>query len=278
MAWTPRRIQLLAVSVPVFWAGMFLLEYYWSTKFPVFSIALLGALLLALAFLSYRKLVLNFQLLRKEARDGFAQVDSWLRLYERLQLRRSLPRMRSFAASPDLLNLMIDLVEEAKPNLIVECGSGVSTLVNGYLLEKMGKGKVIASEHHAQFGAESSQRIQEHGLDAFAKVRIAPLEKQVLAGKEWWWYAAQGWTTLQQIDLLIVDGPPDATQDQARYPALPLLWDHLSPHAVILVDDCIRATDRTAVERWLREFPELSATWISTEKGACILRRNAATH
>ena len=229
---------------------------------------------MALAILSYRKLVLNFQILRKETHNGFAQVDSWAYFYQRIQPRRSLPAMRSFAASPDFLNLMIDLFAVHKPKLIVECGSGVSTLVNGYLLERVGAGKVVALEHHAGFGAISQTRIAEHGLEAFAEVRIAPLEKHQINGANWQWYAASGWQDLTNIDFLIVDGPPDAIQHKARYPALPLLWEKLSPNAVILVDDCVRATDRAAVEQWVKEYSGFEVNWIGTEKGACVLRKS----
>jgi hypothetical protein len=74
------------------------------------------------------------------------------------------------------------------------------------------------------------------------------------------------------IDLLIVDGPPALQDPTSRFPALPLLLDHLSPDAVILMDDGDRQGEKEVVEKWCAEY-ELEASYLSLEDGAYLLKR-----
>ena len=241
--------------------------------FPLLSLWFFGSALLVLSVLIYRKLIINYQESKTLTNNGFAQVESLLYLHSRLKLRRALPRMRSFAISPDFANVLADYVLAEKPKVIVECGAGISTLVNGYLLEQLGAGHVYALEHEGDFSRQTTAEIGKHGLAAQASVIHAPLETFRLKDREWKWYASRGWNALPGIDLLIVDGPPAFVQQHARYPALPLLLDRLNPGAALLVDDCVREDDRQTVERWVREYPGWDLEWIRTEKRAALLRR-----
>src|SRR5690606_41495145 len=80
---------------------------------------------------------------------------------------------------------------------------------------------------------------------------------------------------LHDLDLLCIAGPPTTTQLLARYPALPLLIDRLSPDAVIVLDDADRVMETRAVRRWLAEFPGLRADRLLTKRGCVILRQQA---
>ena len=84
----------------------------------------------------------------------------------------------------------------------------------------------------------------------------APLVERSTADGAWTWYAPTYEAELQQpIDLLIVDGPPGLLSPDARYPALPLLREHLAQDVVILLDDGDRDDERAAAFRWARELP-----------------------
>ena len=241
--------------------------------FPWLSLWFFGSLLLVLLILIYRKLIINYVESKTLANNGFAQTESLFYLYSRLQLRKSLPRMRGFAISPDFANLIVDHVLLEKPEVIVECGAGISTLINGYLLEQLGQGQVFALEHDGEFSRRTAAELGRHGLSAQASVIHAPLQSFQIEGKTWKWYSEKGWSELPAIDFLIVDGPPAFLQAQARYPALPLLMEKLKPGAVVLVDDCVRQEDRQTVEQWIRQVPGWDLEWIRTEKMAALLRR-----
>src|SRR5688572_31116753 len=59
----------------------------------------------------------------------FRQLESLVSLYVDLGLRKSLPPMRDWAASPDFLRELASHSLSDRPEVIVECGSGVSTIV-----------------------------------------------------------------------------------------------------------------------------------------------------
>ena len=271
----PRDVLQTLFVVLGGWLLVILLEFFLArTFFPAFSLLTLGLIGIVLLFLIYRKLVINFQDTRDEVRNGIRQVQPLLFLHQQITLRKPLPPLRSYAASPDFLALLAEIVQELQPQTIVEAGSGVSTIVNGYLLEKQGSGKVYSLDHEAAFAEQTRNNIAKHGLVNFAEVLTAPLQTYTIQNQSWQWYASTAlFSKIKSIDLLIVDGPPVHTQKHARYPALPLLLPYLSKNAVILVDDCVRAEDRESVQRWLRENSDFSAEQYYLEKGAFVLRR-----
>src|SRR6185437_4279924 len=65
---------------------------------------------------------------RLEADSGKQVKQAFLQLEALQNLSALLPPTRGWAASPDLLAVLVDVVITERPALIVECGSGASTL------------------------------------------------------------------------------------------------------------------------------------------------------
>ncbi|HHJ49643.1 MAG TPA: class I SAM-dependent methyltransferase [Phaeodactylibacter sp.] len=270
---TPARVLrygLILTGVLTFVAALFLWLSPNATLLQGFSVFLL-LLLLLVSVLIYRKLVINFMDARTETRNAAAQQQALLYLFQKIEPRRALPQMRSYAASPDFLCLLYDLIREHKPHVVVECGGGVSTLISGYALEQNGSGRVLALEHDARYAAATEREIQRHGLQQRASVLHAPLTEAAVGEYRIPWYDLRGLPEELRIDLLVVDGPPSTLHELARYPAFPLLRERLSEQAVILADDCIRPAERRMVEMWAKEMPGLTIQWVMTEKRAAVL-------
>ncbi len=89
------------------------------------------------------------------------------------------------------------------------------------------------------------------------------------------WYDLKAVADLKEIGLVFVDGPPEATAPQARYPAVPALLPHCATDAVIVLDDTVRRAERDLSDRWLAAYPELSCRPETVEKGARVFTRNA---
>jgi predicted O-methyltransferase YrrM len=138
---------------------------------------------------------------------------------------------------------------------IVECGSGVSTIVMARLLAARGRGHVQALEHDPRWAAETRRRIEDEGLGDRAAVVDAPLRPHPLAEPGCEWYDERALERLShQIDLLLVDGPPAGAPgiERARYPALPALASRLRPWATVILDDVERPGERWILDRWQR--------------------------
>ena len=118
---------------------------------------------------------------------------------------------------------------------------------------------MIALENSADWVAIVTGLLQQEGLSS-VEVRHAPMEPIEVAGHEQPWYSASALADVEEIDLLLVDGPPGRTSKLARYPAVPALRDKLRPGATVMLDDCHRRDEKATVRKWLAEVPGVS--WV----------------
>lgn len=163
-----------------------------------------------------------------------------------------------------------------KPNpVILETGSGVSTILIAYLLEKYApEATFISLEHDIDYKLKTERELAMHNL-ANVHLLYAPLRKYQLGEELWYWYEISPLMEILQdkkIDFLSIDGPPMATQPMARYPVLPLLQDELAQEYILLLNDADREDEKAIVQRWKREFGPFETEHIATEKGTVLLR------
>lgn len=243
-------------------------------RFPQYTIwwvlcCLFPALLVLLAAVFHQ-----FQEIHRELRQSYHNTEIRMGLERQVQPRAPMPPTRHWAASPDFLQLIVEILQEHKPQVVVELGSGVSTLYTAYLLEQNGQGKLYSIEHLADFATETRQRLHRHQLSQWVEVIHAPLVVQSIGTEQKQWYQPDFIAELPLIDLLVVDGPPWKLQRESRYPALPLLYERLAPQARILVDDYLRADEKRMVRRWLEAYPAFKLKeYPYLEKQAALLWR-----
>jgi predicted O-methyltransferase YrrM len=206
----------------------------------------------------------------------YKQIEGSVWLASLIDVRQPLPSMRGMAISPDFAVLLARTIYSRKPKVIVELGCGTSTLLSSYILEQLGTGHVFSIDHDAHFAGICRGQLADHNLSGFADIYDCPLVPQQVDGSEYKYYDLSGIPLPESIDLLVVDGPPQWIQQNARYPALPLLHERLSSNAVILVDDAARPDDTAMTEHWLQHFPDFEKTYLPTEKGTVILSRRLA--
>jgi predicted O-methyltransferase YrrM len=211
---------------------------------------------------------------RAEARRLYGKVEDLLGLYHDIAPDRALPHMQGWAAGVDLARYLYRQVSEQGRENVIECGSGTSTVLFAYAMRARGAGRVVALEHEPEFAEATRRMLRERDLDAWAEVVDAPLVAVPLGDATWHWYDP---STLPDgpFDLLVVDGPPGKTGPQARYPALPLLRDRLSPGAMVVLDDALRPEELATAERWSAEFAEFTEERVGHERGTIVLRSPA---
>jgi predicted O-methyltransferase YrrM len=194
-------------------------------------------------------------------------------LCERLGLDPdALPYTPNWSAAPDFLELIVDHVLARKPAVIVECGSGMTTLMLARCCALNGGGHVYSLENGADYAANTRAAIARHGLAQHSTVIHAPLRPYTLDGREYQWYDV-GQLTIGAIDMLVIDGPPGFIQKHSRYPALPLLRDRLADDCAIFMDDAARPDEQEIVEMWLVAVPPPAHEYIHTERGCSVLRQ-----
>jgi predicted O-methyltransferase YrrM len=212
---------------------------------------------------------------KTEIKQTFRQLEALQNLSTVLPANDVLPATRGWAASPDLLMVLVDLVITERPSLVVECGSGASTLWLALAMRRFEiDGRIVALDHDPVFGAKTRDLLARHNVRDLAEVRDAPLESFSLEGETYSWYARRAWEDLKGIDLLFVDGPPATTGHQARYPALPLLNGLLSPVATAVLDDLVVPDMQKVLRLWLDAYPDFGSEILPLEKQAAVLRRS----
>lgn len=215
-------------------------------------------------------------LLRAETTVAVRQVQALLNIFELVGTRDVLPFMGAWAASPDVVALLVEELLRARPGLVVECGSGASTVVLALTAERLGLDtRVVALEHDEAWAAQTRDALRRHGVEHRAEVRLAPLADVGLDGHSTPWYSPGATADLRDIGLLFVDGPPGVTGPAARYPAVPMLRDRLAPRAVVVLDDARRRDEQQTLLAWRDELPDFELSRIALQKGAGVFRRGA---
>jgi hypothetical protein len=214
---------------------------------------------------------LSFRLHERRRLTDYWQLESYITLVATLKPEFPLPSTRDWAASPDLLKKVMEVVLRRSPKLVVEASSGTSTIVTALALRKLGRGgKVVSLEHDEKYAQLTRQTIDLHGLGEYATVVHAPLKDYDVRGTRFKWYDISRLQLDTPIDVLVVDGPPTWVQHMARYPAVPLLMDKLSKDATVIVDDGDRPDERQMVQEWSRMYG-MDAEYLHLEKGGYIL-------
>jgi predicted O-methyltransferase YrrM len=212
------------------------------------------------------------ELSTKRLDNLFRQIEALNSIYLDLRFKKSLPQTRAWAASPDFLYEIADHALSKKPQAIVECGSGVSTLILARSLQINGKGHLYSLEHLSWSAQKSQEALNKHGLGRYATIIEAPLQTVTLNGKDWAWYSINSLPDVE-IDMLVIDGPPESTGELARYPAGPLLFNRLGKDGTVFLDDTIREDERKTVVLWTQEDPSLDYEFRDSEKGFTVLSR-----
>lgn len=182
-----------------------------ASTIPI-SILLVAALAVGIAALALVRRV------RSELESRYRRTEAWLAIYAVLQPRAPFGRTGPWIASPELLHDLVLTIFETRPRRVVELGSGLSTLICAYALQKVDPGaRLISLDHDEHFAAETRRQLRMHGLEDIVQVIHAPLRATTTDNGTQPWYTVPDAATREPIDLLLVDGPPGGGRALARY-------------------------------------------------------------
>jgi predicted O-methyltransferase YrrM len=173
---------------------------------------------------------------------------------------------------------ILDLLDAHRPRLVVEFGSGISTLLIAAWMRESHQGRIVSFDHDADWAAITRRYLHNHELGDFAEVVHAPLrsssdEQSVSA---WYDLDRHQIAELEDIDMVVVDGPPAGIVEKrlARMPALGRLYDRLAPSCVVILDDAKRTGESQIVNEWTTRYSEFIPVVLDTSTGVAILRRS----
>lgn len=233
--------------------------------------------------------------LKKEVSNATKQMEAFAGLQSYFatgELPSVNTERHSWPISPDFSLYLIELIEFNDYDLIIEFGSGISTVIVAKALAKMapkrsGKPPVefVSFDHLEHYYQQTLTQLQHAGLEHTVQLTLAPLKDWAAPnGNTYSYYDCQ--PTLAALEtkhpaagkrlLAIIDGPPGSTGKHARYPAGPLILQHFKGAQIdLLLDDYIRDDEKEIAQLWQDDFTAAKLAHTSTvrrlEKDACLI-------
>lgn len=229
---------------------------------------------------------------KKEISNATQQLEAYLGVQSFLNHGERIPGMHGWPISPDFALYLIELIDSNDYDLIIEFGSGTSTVVMAKALARIAprrhqkaKPLQVAFEHLEQYHAQTQANLQQAGLADAVQLVLAPLEPyRAPNGNTYPYYSchaaladlASQLPVEQPKVLVMVDGPPASTGKHARYPAVPAVLAHFQHARLdILLDDYIRDDEKEIAQLWLKDIDALGLSHQMTtqkmEKDACLI-------
>jgi hypothetical protein len=189
-------------------------------------------------------------------------------------LRRMLEadEMGTWSMSPATLNFLEDEIHKQKPAVILELGSGLSTIcLARYMYETHGPdgGTYICSlEQDADVIERTMKRLRALGLEKHVQIFHAPLSWQVIEGVRTSCYSLpQSFVdTIAALrpSFVVIDGPASETD---RFGTLPLIRPYLDTNSQFYLDDALRDGELDVAKNWARlPYVQVNGIYL-TEKG-----------
>lgn len=233
--------------------------------------------------------------LKKEVANAARQVGNFITLQNYFNTGKFTGinlETNGWPVSSDFMLYLIKLIERGNYDVIIEFGSGSSTLAVAKtlaLIESRRQAKptavFVSFDHLEQFYQETHRELAYAGMSERVQLVLAPLINTKAAnGNNYLYYDCQStlaelakkyWTENLRV-LAIVDGPPAATGRYARYPAGPHILQYFAgAHIDILLDDYNRNDEKEITKFWEAEITAFNLnhtiTEINLERGACLL-------
>ena len=186
-----RSLIGIAIGFPALFGGLW---WFWGPIVMVPAITVVFVALMAVVLGSVRRI-------RGDIEETVRQTQGLLFLNSHLDTLHPLPALGGAALTPDSAATLVGLIKERRPKVIVELGSGVSTVVCAQTVKQLGEGRIISLDHDKFYAGITRQNLQRHGLEEWAEVQHAPIEPTMIDGEQWQWYATSQLPADLHVDL-----------------------------------------------------------------------------
>ena len=210
---------------------------------------------------------------KKEVINSTNQLEAFLGIQNFFLTGEHLPSMHGWPISPDFALYLIDLINTKNYNIIIEFGSGTSTVLIAKTIQKLSNNHeeskypivtYIAFEHLEKYFFQTKTLLQQAKAEKNVTLLLTHLKNYTSPeGLSFKYYdcdnklkeLSRSLNTKYKRILLVVDGPPGSTNKYARYPALPKVTQIFpNCHIDILLDDYIRQEEKDIADMWVTEL------------------------
>jgi hypothetical protein len=154
-----------------------------------------------------------------------------------------------WSADFSYLKLLLKELLESRNRTVLECGSGLTTVLLGVVAD-LNAHRMFSLEHHPEWRERISRALASNGVRN-ATVHFCPLKDY----GDFEWYDVSGLPLPDEapFNLVICDGPPANTKGGRV--GLPYVFaSRLQKGCVIVADDTHRPAERAILDKWMADF------------------------
>lgn len=173
--------------------------------------------------------------------------------------------------SPDIAVRIVTMLSTAQYNGVLEFGSGTSTALIGRIIKRLIQDGVyekpipfFSFDHNEMYFERTRELLRAHEVLEFVTLNHCELVKERFNDTDFRYYDCRDvinsfgklFNNIKPKLLVLVDGPPGATNPHARYPALPIILQQINQDEFdldFLVDDYNRREEKEVVEKWKQD-------------------------
>lgn len=236
--------------------------------------------------------------LGKGLANSVKQLESFMSIQSFFSKGEFFSDFHGWPISPDVGVFLLEKMRSKNYDLIIEFGSGTSTAIFAKAAEILNGGKrsavaktmkteIVTFEHNEKYHGQTQKMLQARNLAGYVNLVLAPLVDWKDDSGDYLYYDSKA--ILQELSekyserkikvLVLVDGPPGLTCTNARYPAVPVIFNTLSKHSIdIVLDDANRPEEKKVIELWesfwRKRSVEVEKYSIPAEKGVFFVEMN----
>jgi hypothetical protein len=205
--------------------------------------------------------------------NAVRQLEAFIGIQNFMATGESLTKFHGWPISPDLGLFLLERIKTYSYDLIIEFGSGTSTLLFAKALSMQTRDgcepenwknhpltkRLMSFEHDAKYHGDTHRRLGSTSGAATADLIHAPLVDWCDDTGSYRFYDCDA--PLRAVSsclgsgkariLVLVDGPPGKTCAKARYPAVPHVFSRLGRHHIdVVLDDANRSDEKAVIELW----------------------------
>jgi len=158
-----------------------------------------------------------------------------------IKLIKSLPK-KPWSIMPETLAELDYWLYVNKPKTVLECGSGLSTLIFARYAKNNPEATVVSLDHDKKYFTTTKKMLGK--LQRNVKLILAPLVGNPPV------YNID--LSEYKFDFVLLDGPP--AKDGGRSEMFDWLYPHLSDRCQVWVDDGDRKDEATSAKRWAEDY------------------------
>lgn len=153
-----------------------------------------------------------------------------------------LSKKTGWGVHPQSMYLITRLVRQNRPQLIVDCGTGLGHSLAAELCGILANrsGRVISLEHDSQYAPQAQAKFKGWSAVSIVVVPLTPDN-------------AYDFEPDSPIDMLVVDGPPMVLTD-GRLNTIRHFIPFLADNGIILLDDVAREQEQQVVQKLIEAY------------------------